>query len=251
MPSRPLVIGVSTKMYLGYARSLAWLDGVRRELLSRQLDGVETFVAPSFPLLESAARILDETGCRIAAQNCAGFVGMDRAGGAATGEVPAGMLAELGVRIVEIGHAERRALFGETDEVVAAKTRAALAAGLTPLLCIGETAHGSPEEAAAVCLAQADATLGDADPASVLFAYEPVWAIGAADPADPAHVGDVLVRIRTRLARRSSGAVRIIYGGSARPGLLPRLPEADGLFLGRFAHDPVNFGAVLDDALAA
>ncbi|GHC99126.1 triose-phosphate isomerase family protein [Zhihengliuella salsuginis] len=259
-------VGVSTKMYLGYERSLAWLEGLRRELLARgegtprtTADGAPgttasggmdaiPFAAPSYPVLESAARILDGTGCRLAAQNCA--VG----DGAATGEVSAGMLAELGVRIVEIGHAERRADFGEDDAVVAAKVRSATAAGLTPLLCVGELRRGGPGEAAADCLRQIAAALGTGteagtDPASVLFAYEPVWAIGATEPASPAHVNAVLALVRERLTVPGR-PVTLIYGGSAGPGLLPRLPEADGLFLGRFAHDPANFGAVLDEARA-
>ncbi|MCO1337855.1 hypothetical protein BJH93_02965 [Kocuria polaris] len=245
-------------MYLGYERSLAWLEGVRRELLARGADAPGTtaagatrtvpFVAPSYPVLESAARILDGTGCLLAAQNCA------VADGAATGEVGAGMLAELGVRIVEIGHAERRADFGEDDAVVAAKVRSATAAGLTPLLCIGEQRRGGPGESAADCLRQIAVALGtgtDAaiDPASVVFAYEPVWAIGAAEPAPPEHVNAVLTMMRARLTAPGH-PVTLIYGGSAGPGLLPRLPEADGLFLGRFAHNPANFGAVLDEARA-
>lgn len=259
-------VGVSTKMYLGYERSLAWLEGVRRELLARSEEtpgtttggapgttapgglGAIPFVAPSYPVLESAARILDGTGCRLAAQNCA--VG----DGAATGEVSAGMLAELGVGIVEIGHAERRTGFGEDDAVVAAKVRAATAAGLTPLLCVGELQRGGADAAADDCLRQIAAALGAGagdgiDPASVLIAYEPVWAIGAAEPASPEHVNAVLATIRAHLTVPDR-PVTLIYGGSAGPGLLPLVPEADGLFLGRFAHDPANFGAVLDEARA-
>lgn len=252
---RSRYIGVSTKMYLGYHQSLTWLEGVRRELLARSAGAqdfggrdVIPFVAPSFPVLESAARILEGTGCQLAAQNCSA------ADGALTGEVSAGMLAEVGVRIVEIGHAERRSGFGEDDGVVAAKVRAATAAGLTPLLCVGELEHGTAQAAAAQCLRQIAAALGTGtessiDPAAVLLAYEPVWAIGAAEPACPDHVNSVLEIIREQLTEPGSPVV-LIYGGSAGPGLLPRLPEADGLFLGRFAHAPANFGAVLDEARA-
>src|SRR5690606_2597669 len=179
-------IGVSTKMYLGSEQSLAWLAGIREQLLARTAEGPESskaiaFIAPSFPVLESAARILHGTGSQLAAQNCAAK------DGAATGEVSAGMLAELGVQIVELGHAERRADFGEDDAVVAAKVRAATAAGLRPLLCIGELEHGDAASAARQCLDQVSAALGsgtdqEIDPSSVLFAYEPVWAIGAAQP---------------------------------------------------------------------
>ena len=246
-------IGVSTKMYLGYAQALTWLEGMREQLLARDAAAAATpeviaFAAPSFPVLESAARILHGTGCQVAAQNCAATTG------AATGEVSAGMLAELGVHIVELGHAERRADFGEDDAVVAAKVRAATAAGLRPLLCIGELEPGDAPSAARQCLQQISAALGsgtaeEIEPSSVLFAYEPVWAIGAAQPASAEHINAVLRMIRKELTR-SEQPVALIYGGSAGPGLLPRLPEADGLFLGRFAHDPANFGAVLDEARA-
>ena len=246
-------IGVSTKMYLGYAQSLAWLEGIREQLLAHDAPAAATseliaFVAPSFPVLESAARILRGTGCQLAAQNCAVTAG------AVTGEVSAGLLAELGVQIVELGHAERRADFGEDDRVVAAKVRAATASGLRPLLCIGELEHGDAPSAARQCLQQISAALGSGtteviDPSSVLFAYEPVWTIGAAAPATAEHINAVLRIIRKELTR-SEKPVALIYGGSAGPGLLPRLPEADGLFLGRFAHDPANFGAVLDEARA-
>jgi triosephosphate isomerase len=157
------------------------------------------------------------------------------------------MLAELGVSLVEIGHAERRALFGEDDGVVARKVRAAVDAGLTPLLCIGEQARTGPEEAAAVCLSQVRAAVaGDEELVRrLVLAYEPVWAIGADRPAAPDYVNAVAALIREGLG----AACPVIYGGSAGPGLLPQLPAVDGLFLGRFAHDAGNLGRVLDEAL--
>lgn len=245
-------IGVSTKMYLGYQQSIQWLEAMRQELLERKADvaagtpKVVPFIAPSFPVLESASKILADTGCLLAAQNCA------VSDGALTGEVSAGMLAELGVQVVEIGHAERRAGYGETDSVVAAKMQAAAQSGLTALLCIGEPEPGAAEDAAAYCLAQISSALGTGTTAeisagSVLFAYEPVWAIGAAQPASAEFINAVLALIRRELSTPDA-PVTLIYGGSAGPGLLPRLPEADGLFLGRFAHNPANFGAVLDEA---
>lgn len=254
---RPAVqyIGVSTKMYLGYGQSLAWLEGIREQLLLRQHEqrgagssAVKAFVAPSFPVLESAQRILQDTGCQLAAQNCAAN------DGAVTGEVSAAMLRELGVHIVELGHAERRADFGESDTVVTAKVRATATAGLQPLLCIGEPQRVDAPQAAQYCLDQIASALAlgsehNIDPSTVLFAYEPVWAIGAAKPASADHINAVLHLVREQLTR-SGKPVVLIYGGSAGPGLLPRLPEADGLFLGRFAHDPANFGAVLDEARA-
>lgn len=246
IPPRPRYIGVSTKMYLGYHQSLAWMEGIRQEVLARpDLAGeVKSFVAPSFPVLESAQRIFSGTGVTVAAQNCS------EEDGALTGEVSAGLLAELGVGLVEIGHAERRRLFGEDDATVARKVTAALAAGLTPLVCIGEQERSSVGEAVNFCRAQVESALpGRAGPDAVILAYEPVWAIGAPIPAPTGYVNDVVSRLREQLPTGSGEAgARIIYGGSAGPGLLPRLHAVDGLFLGRFAHDPRNFGLVLDEA---
>lgn len=259
-------VGVSTKMYLGYQASLDWLAGVRDEVMARPAlaGNVGVFVAPSFPVLESARRILDGTGVLLAAQNSSA------ADGALTGEVSPGLLAELGVGLVEIGHAERRSLFGEDDAVVSKKTAAVAKAGMTPLLCIGEHERRSASEAVDFCFRQVDSALGADVPAdAVVLAYEPVWAIGAAEPAPAGYVNDVVSGLRERLAGRDgsndvaagdaavshgagqavNAAPAILYGGSAGPGLLPRLDAADGLFLGRFAHDPANLGAVLDEAL--
>ncbi|MDQ0754064.1 triose-phosphate isomerase family protein [Arthrobacter sp. B3I4] len=241
----PLHIGVSTKMYLGYQESLRWLSEVRAVVDARAAlagsDRVRVFVIPSFPVLAEAKNILAGSPVLLGAQNCAW------ADGPLTGEVSPGMLAELGVSLVEIGHAERRALFGEDDDVVARKVRAAVDAGLTPLLCIGEPVRLSPEEAADFCLRQVGAAARGDDSLlpRLVLAYEPVWAIGAEQPAEPGYVNEVVARIRERLG----GRCPIIYGGSAGPGLLPKLAAADGLFLGRFAHDAANLGRVLDEAL--
>jgi hypothetical protein len=166
--------------------------------------------------------------------------------------------------------------------VVALKVRAADDAGITPLLCVGEEATGpasgtnggsgdlgsvsdaepgsasATESAAAFVYGQIRAAVGgDWDLASrLVIAYEPVWAIGAAEPAGAEYVTAVVRSLRTLLAGHrleSGGTLRdlpIIYGGSAKPGLLPTLDEVSGLFLGRFAHDAANFGKVLDEALA-
>ena len=174
-----------------------------------------------------------------------------------TGEVSAGMLVELGVSLVEVGHAERRLLFGEDGAVVARKLSAVRKAGITPLLCLGEHRRGAPDDAALFCAEQVRSALGehvDGDAerlSSVLLAYEPLWAIGAPAPADPAYVDRVVAVLRTLLVERFGTDTGIVYGGSAGPGLLPRLASVDGLFLGRLAQDPANLGSVLDEALAA
>jgi L-erythrulose 1-phosphate isomerase len=253
----PLYVGVSTKMYLGYADSLEWLARIRHEVDTRPALGagrVVPFVIPSFPVLPAAGRILEGSPVRLGAQNC-GW-----ADGPWTGEVSPSLLAELGVGLVEIGHAERRRHFGEDNAMIARKVRAADDAGVAPLLCVGEEAsNGTREAMAAAAFVHRqihDAVGGDWALASrLIVAYEPVWAIGAAEPAGAEYISAVLQSLRLLLDADATGpggtpgSLPIIYGGSAKPGLLPRLHGASGLFLGRFAHDAANFGKVLDEAL--
>ncbi|MDN4642385.1 triose-phosphate isomerase family protein [Arthrobacter sp. PsM3] len=248
MTGGSILVGVSTKMYLGYQDSLDWLGLLRCEVDTRPAlaaGRVVPFVIPSFPVLPAAAKLLAGSPLLLGAQNC-GW-----ADGPWTGEVAPSMLAELGVRLVEIGHAERRRHFGESDAMIARKVRAAADAGLTPLLCVGEFDRGEPAAAAAFVHGQIRSAVdGDWDLAArLVIAYEPVWAIGATEPADAGFVSDVVRQLREQLAVSGLGNLPVIYGGSAKPGLLPALDGVSGLFLGRFAHDPGNFGAVLDEAL--
>ena len=239
---RPVVIGISTKAYFGYQRTLDWLEEVARVARSSPgiRDGsVQLFLAPAAPMLEAAVRLTAGTGVRIAAQDVS-----EHGPGAFTGDVDAALLAELGVAIAEVGHAERRRLHGETDEMVAAKAEAARAAGLIPLVCVGERAPVAPAAAAEACLRQ----LALVGPGPLLVAYEPVWAIAAAAPARPGHVRTVIHHLKRGLPAGSDGAA-FLYGGSAGPGLLAALrPVVDGLFLGRFAHDPSVVATVLAEA---
>ncbi|KQQ52643.1 triose-phosphate isomerase family protein [Plantibacter sp. Leaf314] len=245
----PRVVGVSLKMYFGHAQTLDWIEQVgalarRHEAV---VDGrVRLFVIPGYVSIAASVAALAGTGVLVGAQDLASA---DR--GAFTGEVGGPELAEVGVTVVEVGHAERRSLFGETDEVVAEKTAAALRNGISPVLCIGERERMAPEDAAAECLRQLDSALADAVAGPVIVAYEPVWAIGAAEPAEPAYVRAVGAILRTAMAGRGDRAgSSVIYGGSAGPGLLTALgDDVDGVFLGRFAHDVAALEAVLDEAL--
>ncbi|YCK80885.1 triose-phosphate isomerase [Arthrobacter sp. D3-18] len=244
-----LFIGVSTKMYMGYAQSLEWLEQLIAEVDARPAlaaGRVVPFVIPSFPVLPEAARLLGGTPLILGAQNC-GW-----SDGPWTGEVSPSMLGELGVGLVEIGHAERRRYFAEDESMIALKVSATVDAGLTPLLCVGEPEILNPAAAADTVYRQIKAAVsGDWSVASrVVIAYEPVWAIGAAEPASAGYVSQVVEALRDSLAQHGLTGLPIIYGGSARPGLLPQLNGVSGLFLGRFAHDATNFGRVLDEALA-
>lgn len=248
--SGPLYVGVSTKMYMGYRHTLSWLEQLRNEVDARPAlaaGRVVPFVIPSFPMLPGAGRILEDSPLLLGAQNC-GW-----ADGPWTGEVAPSLLAELGVQLVEIGHSERRRHFAEDNSVVALKVRAAVDAELTPLLCVGEEAVSDPAVSASFVFQQiSDAVRDDwVTAARLVIAYEPVWAIGAAEPAAAAYVSDVVRQLRALLAQHHLAGLPIIYGGSAKPGLLPELRGVSGLFLGRFAHDAANFGAVLDEALGS
>ena len=208
---------------------------------------VDVVLCPVFTSLDAVNGAISGSKISLGAQNCHYA---DK--GAYTGEISAAELAESGVRLAEIGHAERRRLFGETDELVAAKVAASLSAGVTPLLCVGEAEQQDAASAATVAVAQLRADLDGAPDGPVIVAYEPVWAIGAAEPAPIEHIAVVSRELTAALdddpGREGS---LVIYGGSAGPGLLTRLgDDVDGLFLGRFAHDARNFAAVLDEAVA-
>jgi triosephosphate isomerase len=249
-----LTIGVSLKMYLGHARTIAWAErvaDVARTHPALTEGVVEVFVAPTFPALVPVRQALAGSGVLLAAQDLA-----TADEGAFTGEVSGRELAEIGVDLVEIGHAERRALFHEDDATVAAKVRAAFRNRLRPLVCVGETSRASVPDTIATVTAQLDRALGpavtDGLAGPVVVAYEPVWAIGAAQPAPDDHVVGVLAGVDAALAARPSLARSVaVYGGSAGPGLLTRgRGRIGGLFLGRSAHDPEAVRSVLDEALA-
>ena len=241
----PLTIGVSFKTYFSNARAHDWLSTVADRAAGHPAvaDGtVDLFVIPTYLQIPAALDAFAGTPVRVGAQDVSQYEP-----GPYTGEVTAAELAEIGVALAEIGHTERRRLLGDTEQVVAAKTAAALSHGLTPVLCIGE--HDRSADAPVVALTQLRDALRDAPDGPVIVAYEPVWAIGGPAPAPPAHIAAVTGALRAELAARPGST--IVYGGSAGPGLLTRLGDhVDGLFLGRFAHDPAQLGAVLDEAAA-
>jgi triosephosphate isomerase len=232
-------------MYFGHAQTLDWIAkvGTLARTHPAVVDGsVELFVIPSFVSIVPTIAELKGTAVLVGAQDLA-----SADSGAFTGEVSGAELAEVGVTVVEVGHAERRSLFGETDEIVKQKTHAALRNGIAPVLCIGETTKTNPADAAAECIRQLESALDGAASGRVIVAYEPVWAIGAAEPAEPDYVSAVCRELHATVADRPGSVV--IYGGSAGPGLLSELgPDVDGLFLGRFAHDPAALKRVLDEA---
>ena len=228
MTGRPLV-GAGLKMFLGYAETIGYL----RELAASaaEFDGVSVFVLPSFPVLAAARELLAGSPVRYGAQDAHW-----EESGAYTGCVSPAVLRELGCTFVEVGHAERRHLFGESDDMVARKALAAVRCGLEPIVCVGEE-HETDGAAATIVGDQVAAVLAPLPSAAdVVIAYEPVWAIGAETAADPERVAGVVAEVRRRAAGRD-GDLRILYGGSVRPGEIAGLLAAgvDGVFVGRAA----------------
>jgi triosephosphate isomerase len=248
-----IAIGVSLKMYFGYEETLEWCRAVREIALRHPAVArglVELFVIPAYPVLSRVKEVFDGTAIGLGAQD---LYWQDA--GAFTGEVSGAMLAEVGCRYVEVGHAERRAMFGDTDDVVARKVAAALRNELVPIICIGETEPGPSDQALETCIGQLRSALSCwPKPASgqrVIVAYEPISAIGAPEPAPSDHIGAVCSGLKEDLSSRLDLVSTTIYGGSAGPGLLLGLRgRIDGLFLGRSVHDPDGLGAVLTEVLA-
>lgn len=235
-------------MYFSHARMLEWSRTVAETCAEHPAvvsGAAEIFVLPSAPSINAVAATLRGTAIAWGAQHC-----HPEDSGAYTGDISPAVLAELGCSFVEVGHAERRRDHGESEELIARTTAAILRNGMTPVLCLGELERGSAADAARSVLGQVESALGNAPAGPVLIAYEPVWAIGAAEPAPDTHIRDVVGVVREALAAdpaRNDSAV--IYGGSANPGLLTRLGggAVDGLLLGRFAHDPAAIARILDE----
>lgn len=238
-------VGVSLKMYFDLEKSAQYIRDcapLGPHALSHKVD---IFIIPDFLSLVTASTLLgiEAPTIRLGAQDC-----FWEDSGAYTGEVSPAVLKNIGCSLVELGHAERRRLFGETDVQVAKKAQAAVRNGITPLVCIGEKAKGSVEEAVEECRPQIESVLEVTD-AEIIFAYEPVWAIGQPKPASAEYVVAVTKELRKLCGTRD---VRFLYGGSAGPGTFDAMREGvDGLFLGRFAHDPQRFYEVISEVGAS
>lgn len=247
-PRKRLVAG-NWKMNGDVAANEALLAALRDHVPASITRRIEVSVCPPFPYIGQAAARLAGSGISWGAQNLA-----DAENGALTGEVSAAMLADLRCHFVIVGHSERRGLLGETDAVVASKTRRALAAGLRPIVCVGETlAQRDASVYQAVLSAQLDAladVLSDVPAAAYVIAYEPVWAIGTGRTATPEQAQQAHHWIRACLARRHGAAaqqVRVLYGGSVKSGnaqALFAMPDVDGGLIGGAALNGEEFGAI-------
>jgi triosephosphate isomerase (TIM) len=245
---QPLMAG-NWKMNLNHLEAIALVQKLAFSLSDKDLDAVEVAVCPPFTDLRSVQTLVDGDRLRLAygAQDVS-----PHESGAYTGEVSAGMLAKLGCTYAIVGHSERRQYHGEDESLVNAKVRAAVGAGLRPILCVGEGPEvRSAGDQVAHTLAQLDGALADVPAAKargLVVAYEPVWAIGTGEVATPADAQEVCAAVRTRLAERYSGdladATRILYGGSVKSGNVSAImaeEDVDGALVGGASLDAEEF----------
>jgi triosephosphate isomerase (TIM) len=242
---RPLVAG-NWKMHLGGAAGVELAGALAS--LCLELPHVDMVIAPPFTALAACAHECESSRVEIAAQNV-----HPKEAGAFTGEVSVPMLVEAGCTWVIVGHSERRQLFGETDALVAQKVAAALAGGLFPIACVGETlAEREDGRTLEVVERQLRAFLdaiATADRAAAI-AYEPVWAIGTGKNAGPAEAQEVHAALRRWLSEASpalASSTRILYGGSVKPDNARELlaaADVDGALVGGASLDARSFGAI-------
>jgi triosephosphate isomerase len=249
MPDRTPYIAANWKMHKTVAEAAEFVDALLPRIAATQSDVV---ICAPFTALTAVVERRYGTAVKVAAQNM-----HEEESGAFTGEVSAPMLVELDVEAVVLGHSERRQYFNETDEALARKVPVALAAGLEPILCIGESESArDAEETEEVLERQLQADLGglDADQIeSVVIAYEPIWAIGTGRTATPDQAQEVCAFIRDVLRMRGAAAdtVRILYGGSVKPGNaaeLLSLPDVDGALVGGASLEVEDFAAIVEAA---
>ncbi len=248
MSTRAPLIAGNWKMH----KTIAEAESFIQALLPRvsAADGVDVAICPPFTAL--AAMVDSARGSRVQvyAQNM-----HQLQDGAFTGEVSAAMLAELDVDGVILGHSERRELYGESDRALALKVTAALAAGLQPILCVGESEsereRGDTERKLRHQIQEGLGKVPAEQLAEVAIAYEPIWAIGTGAVASPEQAQDAAAFIRALLAGRSAEQAeraRVIYGGSVNAGNaaeLLALPDVDGALVGGASLDPVQFAAIV------
>ncbi len=251
---KPFVVG-NWKMNGDTVANETLFTALRAAIDRRLLAQVDIAVCPPHPYLGQAAAWLGDTEIAWGAQNLAAWEN-----GAYTGEVSAQMLVDLGCKWVVVGHSERRALLGETDDTVARKAELALAHGLGVIVCVGETLEQREAgDAAAVVesqIAAVGALAAASRPERFVVAYEPVWAIGTGRTASPEQAQEIhaLVRGALKSAAAQADAVKILYGGSVKPtnsGQLFGMPDIDGGLIGGASLVADDFVAIARAAAIA
>jgi triosephosphate isomerase (TIM) len=249
MPDRTPYVAANWKMHKTVAEAEQFVDALLPQIAGTRNDVV---ICPSFLALSAVVERSRGSAVRVAAQDM-----HEEESGAFTGEVSAPMLVEVGVDAVILGHSERRQLFGETDEALARKVPAALAAGLEPILCVGESEEArDADQTDAVLERQLEADLTgipSGELSRVVIAYEPIWAIGTGRTATPEQAQETIAFIRDDLRIRGGAgdAMRILYGGSVKPDNAAELmaqPDIDGALVGGASIDPGDFAAIVEAA---
>jgi len=252
---RKKIIAANWKMNQTIADATSYLDTFLLDVADEKR--IDIVIVPPFTALAYVSeRLSKEQNVKSGAQNMHW-----EKNGAFTGEISAGMIRELFARFVVLGHSERRTLFGETDEIVNKKTKAAIAASLTPIVCIGETLDerdaGKVEQVLETQLKGSLAGIPAKELEDVVLAYEPVWAIGTGRTATPEQAQEAHAFIRKVLAAISDAAtaekVRIQYGGSVKPGNTAALmsqPDIDGALVGGASLVARDFAEIVKTAAA-
>lgn len=261
LAQRKLVVGTNLKMHQTPDETAAMISALAdlTRTMSNRAPSLQLYVCPPYTSLHGAveATRAADIPLWIGAQNV-----HHEAQGAYTGEISTGMLTAIGADLVLLGHAERRQLFHESDAALAAKVPAAINAGLNVMLCVGETADerawGVSDETVARQLQIATSALSVDDLDRLIVAYEPVWAIGAPEPATSDDVAPIIAVLRESLGDRFGTAgicVPILYGGSVNAEsagtMLRDLPDLDGYLVGRIGLTVEGYTSVVESAVAA
>ena len=252
---KKLYFGSNLKMYKNVHDTMEYLTKLQELTADLDRSRYEMFIIPSFTSLYCASEKIDQNLIRLGAQN---MCWEDQ--GQFTGEISPLMLKELNLQIMELGHSERRHVFGETDQWMNLKVKAALSHGFTALLCIGETdeqkEYGISDEVLRTHLKIGFYGVSPENIGNIWVAYEPVWAIGVnGKPATPEYAQEKHHVIRECLAEifgEKGREIPVLYGGSVNPGnsnQLIVLPDVDGLFVGRAAWDAEKFNVLIRDAI--
>jgi triosephosphate isomerase (TIM) len=251
--SRKDLIVANWKMNATHLEAIQMVQKLSYRLDPGDYDRVDVVVCPPFTALRSVQTVIESDHLRIVL----GAQDTDwRSEGAFTGAIAPGMLAALGVRFVVVGHSERRAHFGEDDGTVAQKAKAAFAAGMTPIVAVGETeAQRENDDTEAVIGGQIDTVMRALEAeqaASMAIAYEPVWAIGSGRTADPDTAAAAIAFLRGKVGDahglEAAQRVRILYGGSVNPGNIAAFmakTDIDGALVGGASLDPDQFAAII------
>ncbi|RKY59875.1 MAG: triose-phosphate isomerase [Candidatus Latescibacterota bacterium] len=249
---KPIVVG-NWKMHKTVEESVELVEELKP--LVAEIGDVEIGVCPPFTSLSEVSRVLRGSNINLGAQDM-----YWEPQGAYTGEISAGMLLSVGCRYVIVGHSERRTYFGETDEWVNRKVRAALEAGLVPIMCVGETLEqrqkGITQEVVDRQVTEGLRGLSPEQVAGMVIAYEPVWAIGTGLTAEPEQAQEVQAFIRARIRQlfgeEAADSVRIQYGGSIKPENAREIflqPDVDGGLVGGASLEADSFARIVRAAM--